>query len=115
MFVSRLVAVGFLSTLFVASHAFAQAKKPSASVKSVKAKPASGSARKALFSNSQDSLSYSVGYSIAQSMKQQGMTTVNTAVVAKGLEDALKGQPLQIAEPQMQQIIMAYMQKQYAV
>lgn len=114
MFVSRFVAVGLLSTLFVANHAIAQVKKPAAPIKSVKAKPVTGSSKKALLTNSQDSLSYSVGYSIAQSMKQQGMTSVNTAVVAKGLEDALRSQPLQIAEPQMQQIMMAYMQKQYA-
>ncbi|MEZ0487724.1 FKBP-type peptidyl-prolyl cis-trans isomerase [Fibrella sp. GW2-5] len=67
-----------------------------------------------MLANSQDSLSYSVGYSIAQSLKQQGMTAVNTAVLAKGLENALKGQTLLLAEPQMQQIMMNYMQKQYA-
>ncbi|MBO0948859.1 FKBP-type peptidyl-prolyl cis-trans isomerase [Fibrella forsythiae] len=114
MFVSRFVAVGVVSTLFVANHAIAQVKKTGAPVKSVKAKSAPAAARKSLFSNSQDSLSYSVGYSVAQSMKQQGMTDVNTSIMAKGIEDALKGQPLQLAEPQMQQIMMAYMQKQYA-
>ena len=114
MFVSRFVLVGVLSTMFVANHAIAQGKKPATPVKSTKAKTATATTKKSLFSNSQDSLSYSVGYSIAQSMKQQGMTNVNTAVLAKGLDDALKGQPLQIAEPQMQQIMMAYMQKQFA-
>ncbi|HEX9957866.1 MAG TPA: FKBP-type peptidyl-prolyl cis-trans isomerase [Fibrella sp.] len=114
MFVSRFVLVGVLSTMFVANHAIAQGKKPATPIKSTKAKTATATTKKSLFSNSQDSLSYSVGYSIAQSMKQQGMTNVNTAVLAKGLDDALKGQPLQIAEPQMQQIMMAYMQKQFA-
>ncbi|RZL99349.1 MAG: FKBP-type peptidyl-prolyl cis-trans isomerase [Pedobacter sp.] len=115
MFVSRFVAVGVVSTLFVANHAIAQVKKPATPVKSVKAKSAPAAAGKSLFSNSQDSLSYSVGYSVAQSMKQQGMVDVNTAIMAKGIEDALKGKPLKLAEPQMQQIMMAYMQKQYAV
>lgn len=114
MFVSRFVAVGVLSTLFVANHAIAQVKKPATPVKSVKAKASPATARKSLFANSQDSLSYSVGYSIAQSMKQQGLNNVNTAIVARGIDDALKGQSLQITEPQMQQIMMAYMQKQYA-
>ncbi|MEZ0541563.1 FKBP-type peptidyl-prolyl cis-trans isomerase [Fibrella arboris] len=114
MFVPRFIAVGVLSTLFIANHAIAQSKNPAMPVKSVKAKAEPANARKSLVANSQDSLSYSVGYSIAQSMKQQGLTSVNTNILAKGIEDALKNQPLQIAEPQMQQIMMNYMQKQYA-
>lgn len=114
MFVSRFVVVGVLSTMFVANHTIAQSKKPATPVKSAKAKPVSASGTRRMLATSGDSLSYSVGYSIAQSMKQQGLTSVNTAVLAKGIEDALKSQPLQIAEPQMQQIMMAYMQKQYA-
>ncbi len=114
MFVSRFVVVGVLSTLFVANHTIAQSKKPTTPVKSAKAKPVPAAGSKRMLASSEDSLSYSVGYSIAQSMKQQGLTNVNTAVLAKGISDALKDQPLQIAEPQMQQIMMAYMQKQYA-
>jgi FKBP-type peptidyl-prolyl cis-trans isomerase FklB len=114
MFVSRFVAVGVLSTLFVANHAFAQSKKPATPVRSAKPAAASASAKKPMLATGRDSLSYSVGYSIAQSMKQQGMTSVNTAMVARGLDDALKSLPLQITEPEMQQIMMAYMQKQYA-
>jgi FKBP-type peptidyl-prolyl cis-trans isomerase FklB len=114
MFVSRYVVVGVLSTLFVANQTIAQTKKPATPAKSAKAKPMAASGSKRMLGSSQDSLSYSVGYSIAQSMKQQGLTSVNTAVLAKGIDDALKNQPLQIGEPQMQQIMMAYMQKQYA-
>jgi len=117
MFVSRFVAVGLLSTLFVANNAIAQSKKPVSAGKpaprSTAAKSPAG-VKKSVLASSRDSLSYSVGYSIAQSMKQQGMTGVNTAVLAKGIEDALKGQPLQLGEQQMQQIMMEYMQKQYA-
>ena len=68
-----------------------------------------------MLANSNDSLSYSIGYSIAQSMKQQGLTNVNTVVIGQALNDALKGQKLALAEPQMQQIMMGYMQKQQAV
>ena len=113
MSVSRFVVVGLLSTLFVANNTVAQSKKSVASVKSGKAKP-SVVAKKPLLTNSRDSLSYSVGYSIAQSMKQQGMTGVNVTILARGIDDALKSQPLQLAEPKMQQIMMEYMQKQYA-
>ena len=38
-----------------------------------------------------DSLSYSLGMSLAQFYKQQGITKVNTTLVAKAINDALKG------------------------
>ena len=77
MSASRFVIVGLMSSLLVTHNAVSQSKKSVGSTKSVKAKPPVG-VKKASLENSRDSLSYSVGYSIAQSMKQQGMTGVNT-------------------------------------
>lgn len=41
--------------------------------------------------NSLDSLSYSIGVSIAENMKQQGIDSVNHTALAQGITDRLKG------------------------
>ena len=117
MFASRFVVVGLLSAVFVASHAVAQTRKTTTPARPAAGKVAATPARKPMGTtamNSRDSVSYSVGYSIAQSMKQQGMNDVNTAMMARAIDDALQSKPLLIAEAQMQQIMMNYMQKQFA-
>ena len=62
--------------------------------------------------NNMDSLSYSVGIMIAQGMKQQGLKELNSQDLAKGLEDALKGNPLQIDEANAAKIFQDHLQKQ---
>ncbi|GAA4399611.1 macrophage infectivity potentiator Mip [Nibrella viscosa] len=123
MTLNQWVKAGLLSAAFVSGSAFlqetlAQAKKPAAgapakkpATAAQKATPATASSR---IATSRDSLSYSIGVSIAQNIKQQGIEDLNTDVLARGLQDALKGQKLAMSEEQSQQILMAYMQKQYA-
>ncbi len=43
-----------------------------------------------------DSLSYSVGVMLAQTLKQQGLHKIDASCVASGIEDALEGKDLQI-------------------
>ena len=114
MFVSRFVACSVLFTVFTVGYSAAQTKKPAPAARPAKAKVAVAAPGRSVFANSRDSLSYSVGVNIAQSMKQQGLADINTDVVARGLRDALQSQPLLIPEAQVQQIMMSYMQKQYA-
>lgn len=110
---SSLALIGTLSALFTAHQAVSQVKKGAARpVQSRPSAKATMASAKSVLTNSNDSLSYSIGYSIAQSMKQQGLTNVNTAVLSQAIGDVLKGQKLALAEPQMQQIMMGYMQKQ---
>ncbi|GAB3510085.1 FKBP-type peptidyl-prolyl cis-trans isomerase [Spirosoma knui] len=105
---------GMVSAAFIANTATAQVKKPAASKpaagKPAVAKPASG----ATLTSSQDSISYSIGLYMAQSLKQQGMTDLNNGLVLRGLEDALKGQKSQLTQEQAGQVLNAYGQKQYA-
>ncbi|MEM9822841.1 MAG: FKBP-type peptidyl-prolyl cis-trans isomerase [Bacteroidota bacterium] len=61
-----------------------------------------------------DSLSYSVGVMIAQSIKSQGLEQINTTDVAKGLNDVLKGNPLLVNQQQAQQIFQEHMMAQKA-
>lgn len=116
MMLFRVAAVGLLSTFLVTNHAFSQAKKPTSvrpATRPATARPAS-SAGVASIANSNDSLSYSIGYSIAQSMKQQGLTNLNTSVIGRAINDVLKGQQMALSEGQCQMVLMAYGQKQQA-
>lgn len=122
MTLNQWVKAGLLSAAFMSGSAFlnntmAQAKKPVAkpaakpAASAQKAAPAGASVR---IATSRDSISYSIGVSIAQNIKQQGIQDINTDILARGLQDALKGQKLAMSEEQAQQVLMAFMQKQYA-
>lgn len=58
-----------------------------------------------------DSLSYALGLSLAQFYKQQGLTSVNTILVSKAINDAMKGTKLLLNEEQMNLCITNYIQK----
>ena len=58
-----------------------------------------------------DSLSYSLGMSLAQFYKQQGITSVNTSMVSRAINDALKGNKPLLNEEQMNMSITNYLQK----
>src|SRR4028118_960187 len=58
-----------------------------------------------------DSLSYSLGMSLAQFYKQQGITKVNTTLVSKAINDALGGSKTLLDEEQMNLCITNYLQK----
>lgn len=110
---------GMASAIFVAGTAAAQVKKPMAK------KPVAHSAKPATTSQSapaasglvstQDSVSYSIGLFMAQNLKQQGISDLNNALLMRGLEDALKGQPTQLTQEQAGQVMNGFMQKQMAI
>lgn len=106
---------GIVPALFIGGSAVAQTKKPVAKrpVTGVKA-PARPMAAGAITS-SQDSISYSIGLFMAQSLKQQGMTDLNNALLMRGMDDALKGQKTQLSMEQAGQVMNTFQQKQYAV
>ena len=105
------------SAVFVAGSAAAQVKK-SIVKKPLSAKPATA-AKSAMtgtvLASSQDSISYSIGMAMAQNFKQNGMTDLNTTLLAQGLNDALSGQPTRLSAEKMGQILNAFQQKQMAV
>lgn len=104
---------GTVSAFVIAGSATAQVKKPavkkpaSAPKTAVASKPAKGN-----LASERDSLSYSIGVSIAQNIKQQGPKDVNSALIAQGLDDALKGGTMSLSMEQVQQVIQNYYQKQ---
>jgi len=58
-----------------------------------------------------DSLSYSIGIMVAGFYKQQGITTINTELVNKAIQDKMKGDNTLLSEQQCNQVVMNYIEK----
>ena len=56
-----------------------------------------------------DSLSYSMGILVAQNLKQQGFDDLEGTSFAKGLEDVMRGNALQISQEKANQIAQQYL------
>ncbi len=82
------------------------AKKPA--VKTTAAK-ATGT----IFKSENDSLSYSIGMSLASFYKQQGITNINTVMLDRAINDIKTGKPL-LTEEQMTACVNNFMQKKQA-
>jgi FKBP-type peptidyl-prolyl cis-trans isomerase FklB len=107
---------GLVSAVFIGGSATAQtkkpvAKKPAAGTKATPAKPTTSGS----ISSSQDSISYSIGMFMAQSLKQQGMTNLNNALLQRGMDDALRGQKTLLTIDQAGDVMNTFQQKQYAI
>ena len=76
-----------------------------------KSKPKSPAAPQPALKTSLDSLSYALGLSLAAFYKEQGIKTVNTVLVSKAINDALKGGKTLLNEEQMNTSISSYLQK----
>lgn len=59
-----------------------------------------------------DSLSYSMGILVAQNLKQQGFDDLDGSSLAKGVEDVMKGNALQITPEKANQIAQQYLMEQ---
>lgn len=73
-------------------------------------KPASGATAVSL-KTAQDSLSYAIGVSIANSLKQQNMTNINTVILMRAMNDVNKGNKTLLNDQQAQACIFGTMQK----
>lgn len=111
MLASLTTAVVYSGTTFAQTT-----KKPApakAPISAAKPKPTPAPASAVRLASGADSISYSIGMNIAQSLKQQGMNNINTAVLAKGLEAMLKDQPTILSPEEANQVLGVYMQKEY--
>lgn len=82
------------------------AQKP---VKKAGGKTANGSSAP-VFKSGNDSLSYSIGMSLANFYKQQGITNINTALLTRAINDIKTGKTL-LTEEQMTACVNNYIQK----
>jgi len=64
--------------------------------------------------NKMDSVSYSLGVLVAQNMKKQGISDINSASLAKGIEDVLNDKELDIDPAKANQVVQDYMQEKQA-
>ena len=74
-------------------------------------KPAQGAAT--VFKSQNDSLSYSIGMSLANFYKQQGITNINTAMLDRAINDIKKGKTL-LTEEQMTACVNNFIQTKQA-
>ncbi len=90
---------------FVSTQAFAQTpktvKKDAATVA-----PAPKSLKTAL-----DSVAYAIGLSVGESLKQQGLSDINTNLLLKAIDETLKGQNTEMSPEQGNHYIGEYFQK----
>jgi FKBP-type peptidyl-prolyl cis-trans isomerase FklB len=68
-------------------------------------------AAKLSLKTTQDSLCYSIGLSVASFFKQQNITDINTAMVAKAIDDVTKKDSLLMNEQQANAWMLGYMQR----
>ncbi|MBU7578513.1 MAG: FKBP-type peptidyl-prolyl cis-trans isomerase N-terminal domain-containing protein, partial [Flavihumibacter sp.] len=61
--------------------------------------------------NAKDSMSYAIGMSLANFYKDQGISDINTQLVSRALNDALKNQKTLLTEEQMNMSITNYLQQ----
>ena len=72
--------------------------------------PAAPAPEPALKTNA-DSLSYSIGLSVANFFKEQGVQSVNTTIVSRAINDAMKSGKTQLNEQQANACIINYVTK----
>ncbi|NSL90538.1 FKBP-type peptidyl-prolyl cis-trans isomerase [Chitinophaga solisilvae] len=82
--------------------------KPAAKPKPVAGKPA---VKPSPLKTSLDSVSYGIGLNIAENLKLQGLNNVNTALLAKAIQDALTNKTLTLSKEQSDMSISNYLQQ----
>jgi FKBP-type peptidyl-prolyl cis-trans isomerase FklB len=111
------IAIVFITTISFSLSAQVKktnAKKPLPAQASSKAKtiivPAA-TAMSGSLKNDSDSLSYSIGVNIGQSLKSQGMDNLDLEVLKAAMNDVMKGNTLKISAENCMPVIMASMNK----
>ena len=94
----------FLSVVSFAQNKSTPAKKPVT-------KPAAHATQEKLLKTTLDSVSYSIGMSVANNMQQLGIKSLNANILAKALNDALAGKQLLLTEQDVNAVMMAYIEK----
>ena len=105
LFTSALVLAATISMAQAKKTPAKPAAKPTAKATAKPAAPAP------IMKNANDSVSYAVGMSLASFYKEQGITMINTQLVTRALNDAMKGQKTLLTEEQMNMSITNYLQQ----
>lgn len=97
--------------LLTAAAASAQTKKPSTPAKPAAAKAAAKPATPtdAALKTLADSASYAIGISVANFYTQQGMSSINSKIVARAIEDVLGKKSVLLSDQQANMVMMQLM------
>lgn len=108
-------ALCLMAVVTVTFGANAQTTKPGVKKPVSKTTPAKRVLAAPLLKNGMDSFSYAVGVNIASSMKEQGITNVNGALIQKAMDDVFKSRPTSLTLEQcsmtLQQKLQEFQQK----
>lgn len=99
-----------LICVFCSAVAAAQTK-PAAKPGAKTSKPAAKSPAPPALRNALDSFSYAMGMSVGSFCNQQGITSINTSMMLKGVGDGSKAGKTLLTEQEMQQVISSYLGK----
>ena len=66
------------------------------------------------YSSTMDSVSYSLGVLVAQNLKKQGLQDIDTEALARGVDDVLQDNDLEISLSNANQIVQQHMMEQQA-
>lgn len=89
----------------------AKAPAKKAPVKTVAGKPKSTTATAPVLKNALDSMSYALGVSMSTFYKEQGVKSINTALLSKAVNDFFAGKPQLLNEEQTNMSISNYLQQ----
>ena len=95
--------------VFVSTQALAQTPK------AVKKEATTVAAAPKSLKTALDSVAYSIGLSVGESLKQQGLSDINTSLLLKAIDETLKEQDTELSPEQGNQYIGEYFQKQASV
>ncbi|MES1223035.1 MAG: FKBP-type peptidyl-prolyl cis-trans isomerase [Bacteroidota bacterium] len=99
-----LLFVSLIAFVFASSSVYGQAKPAARTA----AKPV---AAKTVLKTMIDSASYAIGVSEAKFMKQQGITKINAAIVAKAIDDVMNNKEAMLNDQQCNSAVMGYIGK----
>ncbi|MEO5651154.1 MAG: FKBP-type peptidyl-prolyl cis-trans isomerase [Ginsengibacter sp.] len=97
----------FLALFLPVSASFAQTKKPVPQTK----KPVANVVKSATVLTSTDSLSYAIGVQVADFYKNQGIKSINSAMVKKAYDDVYNNKTLLISQEQANMTIQQKLQQ----
>ncbi|MEJ7692472.1 FKBP-type peptidyl-prolyl cis-trans isomerase [Daejeonella sp.] len=105
----------FILIAFVASYSYSSAQTKPAAAKpktATPAKPAATAQPKALspiFKSQTDSASYAFGVSIANDIKSRGVSSLNSSLLAKAMNDVFAGSTPLLSPEKCQDLIMSFL------
>ncbi len=100
------------------SQSFAQVKKVTPVKIAKTAKPATAANAIPKMATEMDSVAYSIGVSIAKNLQNQGLSDLNLNLLTRGLQDAIKKQPMACSDEQIGMVLNKFgmkMQQKQAV